>query len=358
MEIRVLHIPDFTKGNSYQTLLKRALENQRIEVELATPTGKFFPILREIFKQNYKILHLHWTHPFIIAGESKRWKTVIKGSRFILEILILKLLSKKVIWTIHNIHNHEEICIKEEMLFNKILYFLSDAVLLHSPECKKIFCKDYKLSFQTSRIHIIPLGNYLVYPNSISRIEARDKLNLPFDKKIFLHIGMLKRYKGIYELIRAFREVNHPHSLLLIVGQPCDKNIEKDLKHLEDSRITLHLDFIPEDEIQVFINASDIVVFPFKKILTSSSILLAMSFGKPIIAPRMGSIPDYVDEKGAILYSPFDERGLIKAIQKSLELSNQELEEMGKRNLEKAKKFDWEDIGQKLHAIYTKVLKR
>jgi len=58
-----------------------------------------------------------------------------------------------------------------------------------------------------------------------------------------------------------------------------------------DKRIKVFLDFIPDNDIQIYMNAADIIVLPYLDILNSGVAILAMSFGKPVIAPRTGSIP-------------------------------------------------------------------
>jgi len=96
-------------------------------------------------------------------------------------------------------------------------------------------------------------------------------------------------------------------------------------------------------------NACDVVVLPFHDILTSGSALLAMSFGKPVIAPRLGCIPEVLDSEGAFLYNYKEREGLLKAIQ---EASVANLGAMGKHNYDKTKRFDWNVIAQKTHELY------
>ena len=120
--------------------------------------------------------------------------------------------------------------------------------------------------------------------------------------------------------------------------------------------IKLQLEFIPDDDIQIYFNASDIVVFSFQKILGSAGILLAMSFGKPIIAPRLGCIIDILDEKGAFLYNPIENKSLLMALRKAME-NKDKLEEMGKYNLNLARLFEWKKIGTETKKVYEKFFK-
>ena len=44
--------------------------------------------------------------------------------------------------------------------------------------------------------------------------------------------------------------------------------------------------FVPDGEVQHYLLAADAVVLPFKEILTSGSAMLALSFGRPVVAPH------------------------------------------------------------------------
>jgi len=96
-----------------------------------------------------------------------------------------------------------------------------------------------------------------------------------------------------------------------------------------DRRIKMVLEYIPNDQIQVYMNVADVIVLPFQDILTSGSALLAMGFAKAIIAPRLGCMTEILNDKGAILYNPNVENGMYQALDKAYQL---DLESMGRDN--------------------------
>ncbi|WP_242482112.1 glycosyltransferase, partial [Trichormus variabilis] len=53
--------------------------------------------------------------------------------------------------------------------------------------------------------------------------------------------------------------------------------------------------FVPSEKLQIYLNACDVVVFPYRDILTSGAVMLAMSFGRACIAPRKGCIAEVLD---------------------------------------------------------------
>ncbi|MFV9646118.1 MAG: glycosyltransferase, partial [Desulfobacterales bacterium] len=79
--------------------------------------------------------------------------------------------------------------------------------------------------------------------------------------------------------------------------------------------------------------------------------ILGMSFGKAIIAPCLGCIPEILKSEGSILYDPNDKYGLLKAMKLALASKNK-IVEMGKSNSELAKKMDWKDIAASTGKVY------
>lgn len=78
----------------------------------------------------------------------------------------------------------------------------------------------------------------------------------------------------------------------------------------DNPRIHLHARRIPDEELQLFYNAADVVVLPFKQILTSGSLVLAMSFGKAVVTPHLESLLEILPEEGVKWFDPLDSDSL------------------------------------------------
>ncbi len=315
----------------------------------------FFAVLRSV-KRYWKpdILHVHWPHPFLV-GNSK-FMTMIKSIDFICELFLLKLLGIKIIWTVHNIVDHEGKFKSLELSFNKFLAALCDRLIVHCTSAKAEVTKVYHKS--ASSIVVISHGNYIGrYKNVITVPEARDELKLGAEDTVFLNFGFIRPYKGVPDLISAFKKLNHPHAKLLIAGKPYDNEIAA---HILDSckdneNIKNILEFIPDEDIQIYMNAADLIVFPFKDILTSGSVILAMSFGKPVIAPQAGCITDILNEKGSFLYLK-TENGLLEAMQHALTAGKKNLLDMGLYNFELARQLGWNETAKRTYSVYQESL--
>lgn len=354
-EVNVLFIPDYTLRNPYQRELATALAKRGVTVTMSNGVGKL-PILGAIrLHGKPDVLHLHWTHRLLIGGG--RAKSVMKSLWFVAELLIVKLLGVRIVWTVHNLLEHDdprgpghpEI----ELFFHRILVRLYDQLIVHSWFARDAAIRTYHLRGPLeNKVNVIAHGHYIhSYKNEVGREQARRKLKLDEEAVVFLYFGQIRRYKGVFGLVDQFRKLEDPRVRLLIVGDPAnDAERLKLAQHCQgDSRIKSRLQFIPDEEIQLYMNAADVVVLPFRDMLTSATVLLAMSFGRAIVAPRLGYIDEVLDEEGGFLYDPSDRHGLLKALSQAL---TADVAAMGQRNYAKAQCFDWDGIAEQTHEAY------
>jgi len=348
---KIIFIPYSKKGNPYQKLLRENLQKLGVEVEGAG-FYRIFPILiATLHHWKPDIAHIHWHHPFLVG--SSHLNTVVKSVIFILELLILKVYGIKIVWTVHNIVDHERKFVSIQLIFSKLLARLCNGLIVHCPSAKREVVKVFRVN--DSLIVVIPHGRY-TYTNTISKIQARQRLKIGPDI-VFLYFGTIRPYKGIPKLIDAFKKLNHKRAKLLIAGNPFDEGFAKELQNRcrENENIRTIFEFIPDDELQVYMNAADVVVLPYIDILTSGAVILAMSFGKPVIAPTIGCMPDILDTKGSLLYNPAEKDALVKAMRKAMDA---DLENMGKHNFKLAEMLQWDEVAKRTYEVYAGCLKR
>ena len=188
----------------------------------------------------------------------------------------------------------------------------------------------------------------------MSRIEARSRLSLPQEVLTFLFVGLIRPYKGVLELIESFQNINFANAKLVIAGKANDQQLVAYIrKKIEgDSNIQLEHRYIPDDEMQKYLAAADFVVFPYRDILTSGGIITGMTFGKAIIAPSIGCIPEVLTSSGGVLYDPDDQEGLSNAMKRAADISMAKIQEMGKYNFGVAKQMDWQGIAASTFRVY------
>ena len=244
--------------------------------------GNFFRTALMRWKAD--ILHFHWLPPYLIRPSTLG--TVLRSTRLLIELSVLKLFGQRIVWTVHNLKNHDNRHLVLERWFTKRFVRLASAIIAHSQPAAAQIRSAFAIN-DPSRIHIIPHGNYIgCYPNHISRREAREKLGLAQGTTVFLFLGRIQPYKGVLELIREFKTLP-PDSCLVIAGMADAEMAQTIRQEIGGTKnIIFHSGFVSDERIQCYMNASDAVVLPYRQILTSGAAMLAMSFGRACVAPR------------------------------------------------------------------------
>jgi glycosyltransferase involved in cell wall biosynthesis len=155
-------------------------------------------------------------------------------------------------------------------------------------------------------------------------------------------------------LVEAFDEVEDSDARLLVVGKPTDEREAERIERLASgrSRVQTEFRFVPENEVQTYLNAADALVLPYQSILTSGTAVLGMSFGTPVVGPATGCIPEYLDEQLELLYDP-ERETVADAMGRA---TTADLADIGERNRAKAMTFRWDDIAQTTSAVYEQCL--
>jgi glycosyltransferase involved in cell wall biosynthesis len=116
-----------------------------------------------------------------------------------------------------------------------------------------------------------------------------------------------------------------------------------------DPRIRISARAIPDEDLQLYINAADILAFPFRHVLTSGSVILAMSFGRPVIVPNLGCLPELVGDDAGIAYDPANPEGLVVALQQATE---SDLASMGAAAARRVNTVSWRSLAQETAKVY------
>lgn len=342
----------FYEDNPYQRELAGGIEAQGFELSsrpwlrgMAAEwiSGRFRP----------EVLHLHW-----LPAISASWKGTMKAIAFVLRLLVLRGLGAKVVWTVHNLYSHESGSRRVERWMTRWVLRLASRVLVHGESAIRLISDEFGDRY-AGKLRVVPHGSYLgVYPDDIEPAQARRELGLGGDDVVMLFLGNIRPYKGVSELVDAFMQLDDPKARLVIAGRVKE---DRDREYLEGRigdhrRVMLRPGYIDDDQLQVYMRAADIVVFPYRDVLTSGAVILAMSFGRACLAPRLGCIPDVLDDAGAILYDPDSPGGGLTAAVADVFKRAGELPAMGCHNLAMAESWNWGRIGALTAEAYREAL--
>jgi glycosyltransferase involved in cell wall biosynthesis len=149
--------------------------------------------------------------------------------------------------------------------------------------------------------------------------DARTRLSLPQDRRIFLHIGTDERRKGLLDVFRAMDRINTNPPLLIRAGR-LKKHTSKNkalIDRLVSSGKLLCLnEWISEETFDLLMQAADYVLLPYRSFPDSSGILSrAIGHQVPVVASDYGLIGERVKKYGCGLVYPHRD---IKALERLL----------------------------------------
>ena len=173
---------------------------------------------------------------------------------------VLKLKNKKLILTIHNVRPHENNFVYN--FFERLIFKYPNVFIVHSEINKKTFLERYP----DKKVNVIPHGIFDFFKvENITQKEAKKRLNLE-NKKIILYFGIIREYKGIDILLKAFQLSNLKDTILIIAGKPWLewKEYEKLIEDLNlKEKVKTFTKFLSNSEVNILFSASDLVVFYF-----------------------------------------------------------------------------------------------
>jgi glycosyltransferase involved in cell wall biosynthesis len=253
------------------------------------------------------VLHVHWPESHL---NHRRWVRAAPRSLGLLrELRNARSRGARLVWTAHNLGAHDSRWHRTESRFWRRYLPLVDGWLSLSREAADALCDQWP-ALKDKPHAVTPIGHYRgVYPDTIDYAEARDRLGIEPGQRVLLFLGRIKRYKGVPELVRTSRQLGGDDLQLIVAGRVETEELRRELRELAaaDLRVRLVDGAVPDDEVQVLLRAADLVVAPFADILNSASVMLALSFDRPVLAPALGSLPGVADVVGASwlrLYRP------------------------------------------------------
>jgi glycosyltransferase involved in cell wall biosynthesis len=257
-----------------------------------------------------------------------QWWTSSVAHMHLLISLISALSTKaKIIIEFHEVVDPLEESILPIRIYSRImgrsLVKRASLYVTHSESDRRLVASKYRIPGE--RIRVIPHGLYDQY-EAPPRDEARKKLGLDgdyVDDFVVLSFGLIRPYKGIPNLIKAFGELPEDvarGSRLLIAGEIWEDReaVTRAMAECQyKDRITLVDDYIPDDAIPFYFNAADAVALPYLRASQSGVAHIAMAFGKPIIVSKVGGLEESMaDYAGTYFVPPGDTSAIKEALLK------------------------------------------
>jgi glycosyltransferase involved in cell wall biosynthesis len=254
------------------------------------------------------------------------WNSKIQFFDRTLLMLYYKALGKRVALTAHNINQARRD--SRDTWLNRITlriqYHLTDHIFVHTQKMKDELVEEFGVAGQAITVIRHPINN--AFPDTrLTPSEAKSRLGLEEANKTILCFGRIKPYKGIEYLLPAFQKLAaRDGQYRLIIAGEVQKGNEKYMESLmrtmtsemDRGQVILKTQFIPDEDMEVYLKAADVLVLPYKDIFQSGVLFLGYSFGLPVIVTDVGSFREEVVEgETGYLCKPGDPADLARIIE-------------------------------------------
>ena len=250
-------------------------------------------------KGTYDVIHLHWPEYLF------KWKPPTD-----IELLLLEKILKnwqengaKIVITRHNYLPHSPNPERFEPLY-EVIYKTVDAVI----HLGAYSIKEYKIRYEgllpkkQVQAHI-PHPIFTNYPNTVTKSEARQHLNIGKDTVVMLVFGEVRKASEKNLVLEAFDAIDTKDKLLIAPGWKFSKTKEpinslKWLKVKQSKKYRITQEFIKNQRVQHYFKAANFVFLPRIDTLNSGVPFLAAFFNTPIVGCKTGNITQVLKENG------------------------------------------------------------
>ena len=230
-------------------------------------------------------------------------------------------------------------------------------LVVHNEFSKNELIKLFPLSVNRN-ITVIPHGNYATLAESkITKDKARTELGWDQSAKYVLFFGMIKQTKGLDVLLNALPKTNSACKLV-IAGRlrKHSFSIYNEIIRREKltGRILLKIHHISNEERNLLFSAADLIVLPYRKIYQSGILLMAMSYGLPIIASRLPAMEEIIHHgENGYLFETGKVNQLAEQINHLSEDPSLAKKLAGQAFSDSAKHHDWKSIAKAFYSLFS-----
>ncbi len=278
----------------------------RLFWKLAQFLGHLWTLLRLIpATRRYDVVHLQWTPVPAV------------------DVLWLWLVSRwaTVAYTVHNLLPHDTDHERRHRIVYGLAYRSADILFVHTRGTARGLEEEFGVSPEKvvrirhgSMTHLLDLD------------EQQPSVPIAHgDAPVILFLGQIHPYKGVDILLKAANHLRrHVWNFRVVVaGKPgMDMSPHEDLvRDLGLERLVeFRLGYIEENELPAYFRQATVMAFPYREVDQSGVAISACTFGKAIVASRIGGLAEIVEEAdNGILVQPESPVALARGLQEVLE---------------------------------------
>ncbi|MGQ9590304.1 MAG: glycogen synthase [Planctomycetota bacterium] len=227
------------------------------------------------------------------------------------------------------------------------------------------------------RVRVIHNGIDTQVFRKVDPSEALRKYAIPAGRPYLLFVGRIAAQKGVLHLVRAIRRVDPALHAVLCAGEPdtaeIAREMEREARSLQSERPGIHWiqEMVPISDLVRLYSGATVFVCPSIYEPFGIVNLEAMACGCPVVASRVGGIPEAVADGETGILVPFENRGgtdfepkdperfscdLAEAVNRVFrdERARRAMGEAGRRRVEE--RFSWASVAQKTVDLYAELV--
>ncbi|MDR2889749.1 MAG: glycosyltransferase [Lachnospiraceae bacterium] len=265
--------------------------------------------------------------------------------------LLCRLLRhSKIIFICHNIFPHERFPL--DRFLTKLVLRQGDRFIVQSHQD------------ENDLLSLIPDAHYRLNPHptynafkltNMSRSDGRLNIGMGGDIPMLLFFGFVREYKGLKHLLAALPAIKAqiPAIQLWVVGDFAgDKAVYTQMMERLDitDRVRIVDGYIPDEEIEQYFTAADLIVLPYETATQSGIVQIAYGFEKPVVVTRVGGLPDVVrDGQTGLVVEPADPAAIAQAVIRFF--TENMRDQFTEKIRETATEFSWERMAEQISQL-------
>jgi beta-1,4-mannosyltransferase len=220
----------------------------------------------------YDVFHMHW--PEILVSGHSPLKTAARQLFTAALVGRLRLGRIPVVRTVHNLHRPDGLGRLQNALLAALERATAHAIVLNDSTTHT----DATVLPNGTPTSLILHGHYRDW---FARFPQREAVMGRFS-----YFGLIRRYKGVGSLLRAFQALPGEYSLR-VAGKARADRLADELVELAaaDDRVDLSLEFLSEAELVDVARQGELVVLPYREMHNSGGALAALSVDRPVLVP-------------------------------------------------------------------------
>lgn len=216
---------------------------------------------------------------------------------FLWLLIILKVSGKRIAWTHHNVHPHQNAGISGKCL-TYLLSRFSDHVIIHTRESYGLL----KLNPDCGRVL------YFHHPFFTRKVEDASGVEKQWDLLIW---GTMRNSKGVVDFMRFLKTSERARPLrVLVAGRfESDPDYESLRREMQGTNVRVENRFLSESQLNELHAVTKYVFFPYtgSSVLNSGALISSIPRGALIIGPRRGAFKEAGKRGIILLYDSFED---------------------------------------------------